>query len=54
MNGPISAEEQDNIRLIRSGGQPNPPLDGQVILKRPEVFWRTSQPEDGGRAHVRG
>jgi hypothetical protein len=58
VDGAIAAKEQEDVRLIRSGGQSNPPVDffagAKVTLKWQEVFLRTSRPEDDSRAHVRG
>ena len=53
VDGAIAAEEQNDVRLSRNRGDPNAPVDARVGLKWLEIFRRTSQPEDGGRAHVR-
>jgi hypothetical protein len=54
VNCSIATEKQNDIRLIRGGWQADAPVDACIGLKRPEISWRTSQPEDGSSAHVRG
>ena len=54
VDGAIATEEQDDVRLLRSSRRSDAPVDAPVGLERIEILRRTSQPEDGGGAHVRG
>src|ERR1700675_1346154 len=54
VNGAVAAEDQDNVGLVCGGRHSDPPVDAVIDSERIEVFRRTSQPEDGGGAHVRG
>jgi len=58
VDGAIAAEEQDHIHLIGGSRQADAPVDFFacvfICLEWLKVFRRTSQPEDGSSAHVRG
>src|SRR5580658_11343074 len=59
MNCPVAAEQQDHIGSVARDRHPHPPFDivggpALVRLKGFKILLRTPQPEDGGRAHVRG
>jgi len=54
VDGAIAAEKQDDVHLIGGGGQADAPVDARASLEGLETFRRTSQPEDGSGAHVRG
>jgi hypothetical protein len=54
VNCSVATEEENDVSLIGSGGHPDAPLDVLSGLEGLEVFRRTSQPEDGSSAHVRG
>jgi hypothetical protein len=53
MNRAIAAEDENGVRLIRGRRHPYAPVDARVGLKGLEILGRTSQPENGSRAHVR-
>ncbi len=54
VDGAIAAKEQNDVRLIRSGRQPDAPIDRCIGLEGLQVFRRRSQPENGSGPHVRG
>src|SRR5215471_846956 len=50
MNGPVAAEEQDDVSLSECG-HAQAPLNAGIVLKTLKVFGRTSQPENRCRPH---
>jgi len=57
MHRPIPAEQHDHICVVVRSRHPHPPLNlrgpVRVRLKGLQIPWRTSQPENGRRAHLR-
>ncbi len=54
MNRPIATKKQNDIGELTRGRHTHDPTDILLRLKRLQLFRRTSQPENGRRAHVAG